>query len=649
MSTEPDVSSSTVQRSTTDRWRAALRAIADVATAPSPELAIRTLADRARSLVDAAEAEAIWPGRRHLSIAQSDGDPRPPTGAELRFSLGSDHATLTVRAPRGRTLDAADEALLADLATAAGATLAHHDARSAADASRAAAVDRELRVRAAVHAGGVGIWDFDPQSGTLTIDSHGKTILEQRAVVPVGGGWDQLLARVAPEDRERVQDTLQRALDPEGEGTYRDEYRLVSDDRRIRWVESVGRAFFDAERRPIRLTGTFRDITDRKEAERERDRVIDELARTVKFSETFVGILAHDLRNPLAAMITAAQLSQRTPAGETLAKPLDSIVKSGKRMGRMIDQLLDFTCARIGGGIPLRLEAVDLRTIAEQVVGEHRGAQPEWRIDVHARGETTGSYDADRLAQVLSNLIGNAMQHGSREEGVDIVLDGTNPTHVAIEVSNHGVIPFDVLPLIFEPFRGSNRKRDGSRGLGLGLYVTRQLVLGHGGDVDVVCDRGQTTFRIHLPRRPADPISPRREAGDREVERLAAPPAATAVTAQLFGVVPLHERAPGEYWSLFQRYLRLLDAVIRRQTYKDEPADVSDELRAVADGLGGLRAGAREVAELHARALRQRTRGAPAAKQSMLIAEGRLLALELMGHLVSFYRRRAAFGAMGRE
>lgn len=129
-------------------------------------------------------------------------------------------------------------------------------------------------------------------------------------------------------------------------------------------------------------------------------------------------------------------------------------------------------------------------------------------------------------------------------------------------------------------------------------------------------------------------------------DALAAAPT-TAVTTKVLGVAPLSLRAPSEYWPLFERYARVLDHSLDRHTYRDPAAGASEELRAIAEGLGALEAGAREIADLHARALRQKTRTATFHKAEAYTAEGRLIAFELMGHLVSYYRRRASVNSRG--
>jgi signal transduction histidine kinase len=177
------------------------------------------------------------------------------------------------------------------------------------------------------------------------------------------------------------------------------------------------------------------------------------------------------------------------------------IVSSGERMTRMIDQILDWTRMRSDAGhVRVVCADCDLAAVTEAVVGEHRARAGDVPIAVEARGTLRGNWDADRLAQALSNLVGNAVDHASKP-GVRVHLDGAGD-EVSISVENDGRIDDDVLPVIFEPFRGraSGSKLRG-RGLGLGLYITRQIVLAHGGRIDVLQPAGErVVFAVQLPR-----------------------------------------------------------------------------------------------------------------------------------------------------
>jgi hypothetical protein len=153
---------------------------------------------------------------------------------------------------------------------------------------------------------------------------------------------------------------------------------------------------------------------------------------------------------------------------------------------------------------------------------------------------------------------------------------------------------------------------------------------------------------VHLPRAVPAPRAPTSASETNQapaIEALTATAPPMSITAQLFGAPPLHERAPHEYWPLFERYTRLLEAALDHHTYRGIEHNISAELQAIAEQLGRLGAGAREVADLHARALRQKTRDASAGKAQALTSEGRIVSFELMGHLLSFYRRRAGISS----
>jgi signal transduction histidine kinase len=179
------------------------------------------------------------------------------------------------------------------------------------------------------------------------------------------------------------------------------------------------------------------------------------------------------------------------------------MVNSGRRMSRMIDDMLDLTRARLGGGIPLRRQEVDFGQLVQRVIQEHQLSFPEGRFETRQEGDLSGYWDADRLAQVTSNLIGNALEHGEKQDPVEVGLSGVRPDFITLAVSNTGVIPEEVLPHLFDPFRGGQRHLGRSDGLGLGLYIVQQIVLAHGGRVDVNTDARRTSFVVQIPRKPA--------------------------------------------------------------------------------------------------------------------------------------------------
>jgi two-component system, sensor histidine kinase and response regulator len=229
---------------------------------------------------------------------------------------------------------------------------------------------------------------------------------------------------------------------------------------------------------------------------------LQDRTEALRLSEMFVAVLGHDLRNPLNAIVTAAHLLQRQSAEAPVKKTADLVLSSGKRMGRMIEDMLDLARARLAGGIPLKREPLDLGTLIERVVREHRMIFPARRIECHQNGSLWGEWDADRLAQVASNLIGNALQYGDPSAAVEVRMDGTDDARVALSVANGGSIPSELLPHLFDPFRGRSRDAARGDGLGLGLYIVQQLVLAHGGTINVESgSNNRTVFRVSVPRR----------------------------------------------------------------------------------------------------------------------------------------------------
>jgi len=261
-------------------------------------------------------------------------------------------------------------------------------------------------------------------------------------------------------------------------------------------------AYYEAPRElSAREIEIARAIAHHVAAALQRFAFVAELEETLRFNEMFTGVLGHDLRNPLNAIMTAAQLALRRGESEKMVKPLARILTSGDRMARMIDQLLDFTRVRVGSGIPVERRRFDLVPLVRQVIDELDDANPDWQLGLEHAGDAEGPWDSDRLLQVFSNLVANAVQHGIPKHGVRVRIDGTRAELVRVEIHNMGAIPHDLLPKLFDPMSGGERRGGGSRGLGLGLYITQQIVKAHGGSIEVrSTDEDGTTFAVALPR-----------------------------------------------------------------------------------------------------------------------------------------------------
>lgn len=228
---------------------------------------------------------------------------------------------------------------------------------------------------------------------------------------------------------------------------------------------------------------------------------IEALQQTVRYNEMFTGMLGHDLRNPLGAIMTSAQLAMMRQESPRMLKPLQRIVSAGSRMSRMIDQLLDFTRVRVGSGIPIEPRPTDLLPLLREVIDELDGGSSPKAFAFEHVGDAAGAWDPDRLSQVFSNVIANAVQHGASGRCCTVRVDGTASELVRVDVHNHGSIPADLLPHLFDPLSGNERRRSKSQGLGLGLFISSQIVDAHGGRIEVRSseDHG-TTLRVVLPR-----------------------------------------------------------------------------------------------------------------------------------------------------
>jgi signal transduction histidine kinase len=229
-------------------------------------------------------------------------------------------------------------------------------------------------------------------------------------------------------------------------------------------------------------------------------RDLQERTEALRLNEMFMAVLSHDLRNPLGAILGCAHALQAIAPNDKVRELAQRTANSGRRMSGLIEDVLDVVRARLAGGIAIETEAADLGAIAERVVAELQAAHAERRIDIVREGSLDGRWDPDRVSQVLSNLVANALQHGTPERGIEVRLDGTDASVVVADVVNGGTIAPELLSGLFDPFRGAQREPGRQGGLGLGLYIVKEVVEAHGGRVEARSHDGETRFRVVLPR-----------------------------------------------------------------------------------------------------------------------------------------------------
>jgi PAS domain S-box-containing protein len=361
------------------------------------------------------------------------------------------------------------------------AAIRANELAEAANAAREAAADNEERFRSLVATAAAVVWRADAD-GRIHVDrASWDTFVGIELDDADPDGW---LMAVHPHDHDQIR--LAWAQARASGSPYTCQHRLLRRNGTFGWV--VARAA------PIAKAGVVREwigmMTD-----------VSERVRIEEAREQFIAVLGHDLRNPLSAISLGAELLAKLPA------PYDvmgaQIARSARRMEIMIRDVMDFTRGRLGGGIPVVVGSCDLGGICQEVVAEMKQAHPERDIRCATEGLLRSECDTDRMEQVISNLIGNAITHGedpilvtARDAGDDIEL---------IVESCGAPIPEPSMARMFEPYsRGIRLMPTGeiAPGLGLGLYIVSEIVRAHGGTI-AVTSGARTTFTVRYPRKPA--------------------------------------------------------------------------------------------------------------------------------------------------
>jgi two-component system, sensor histidine kinase and response regulator len=249
----------------------------------------------------------------------------------------------------------------------------------------------------------------------------------------------------------------------------------------------------------VRMHQQAEQLRSQAEALAARDAELRLAREAEQIRDVFLGVLSHDLRSPLNAIAIGTALLARDPViMRTVGATVERTQRSVERMERLISDILDYTRGQIGGGIPITRERANLAALCRQILDERQLAFPERRLQLTVHGDPSVFWDPGRMAQVLSNLVGNALEH-SDTGLIEVDIDATDPDLINIAIVNDGCIAPEILPRLFEPFRRGDNQ---SKGLGLGLFIVREIVRAHGGRVVVQTDRhlNQTRFVIQCAR-----------------------------------------------------------------------------------------------------------------------------------------------------
>ncbi len=339
----------------------------------------------------------------------------------------------------------------------------------------------------------VGLAIIDPELRYLRVNE----LLARMSRKPVAAHLRRTVREVHPAEADWLEPLLRRVLET-GEGIAGQErvYQPMPSEPPL----TVLANYFPVRSFSGRVQGVgiaVADITPLKRAE-------EQLRRGAEFRERFLGIVGHDLRGPLNSIhLSARALADSSALSERDRKMAQRIIFSAERMVRMIVELLDFARSRLGGGMPVDPRPGHLDALCRQVVEELEASHPGGRLALQVLGSSEGRWDTGRLAQVFSNLVGNALQYSPEGSPIRVTLDGRAPEVVEVAVHNHGPpISPELLTELFNPFRrGAQADSSSLGGLGLGLYIVQQIVVAHGGTVHADSREGQgTTFTVRLPR-----------------------------------------------------------------------------------------------------------------------------------------------------
>ncbi len=338
------------------------------------------------------------------------------------------------------------------------------------------------------------VWTAKPDGQLDFVNDRVLKYFEASEADVLGAGWQ---AVIHPDDLPRCIALWTHSLKT-GE-PYEVEFRLRRPDGSYLWHLGRALAVRDSKGRIVKWFGTNTDIDEVKCAR-------DELERRATFEQQLIGIVSHDLRDPLNAIGLAASLLRTAgPLDDKQSKLLTRIDTASDRAGRLIRDLLDFTSSRFTGTIPIRPADANFREIVDQVMGEMRILHPLRSATIAHEGSQNGRWDTDRISQVVTNLVGNAFQHST--EGSEIVVKTCGePSSVSLEVKNASApISESDRARLFSPFeRGVEAAQRRGRSVGLGLFIADQIVKAHEGMIELSSTAEGTTFRVVLPRHPRE-------------------------------------------------------------------------------------------------------------------------------------------------
>jgi two-component system CheB/CheR fusion protein len=352
------------------------------------------------------------------------------------------------------------------------------------------------RLKFAVDSAGLGTWDYDPQSKELIWDKRCKEIfgISQSGVIDM----PTFLELIHSDDRIHVKNSIRKTLSDKDSGEFDLEFRTIPINEKVKWLKAKGRAYFNEEGIAIRFIGTLLDITVQK--------LIDEATRDLlKKKDEFISIASHELKTPITSLKAALQMIECMTIQKVEMKPAHGFVQKGiKQVDKLIELIKDLLeVTKIQAG---KLELKKTWFILDELIAEcceDLQIQAE-KHQLIIEGETAISVYADRnrLEQVIVNLISNAIKYSPGGEKI-IITASRSDKGIKIAVTDFGIgIPKDQIPFLFDRFYRVDETSQRYSGLGLGLYISAEIVRRHNGHIHIESKQGEgSTFWFIIPEK----------------------------------------------------------------------------------------------------------------------------------------------------
>ncbi len=362
-----------------------------------------------------------------------------------------------------------------------------------AEAERLLSESKE-RLKSAVDSTGLGTWDYDPKIEELVWDKRCKEIFGLKPSDHV----DMALyfSLIHPDDRDWVEKKINESMDASNEGEFNIEHRTVPVDGKIKWLKGRGKVYFDKQHIPIRFVGTLLDITMEK--------LLDEATKELlKKKDEFISIASHELKTPITSLKGALQMIERIAPKNEEMKPvqmfIQKAIKQVDKLVELIGDLLDVTKIQ-SGKLSLRKTDFLLDDLIKECCEELQNGSLKHSLVVEGDTNVEIRADRNRLEQVLINLVSNAIKYSPDGERVIIDVTQTNEG-VKIAITDFGIgIPPNKIPYLFDRFYRVDEASQRYAGLGLGLYISSEIVKRHHGHINIDSEEGKgSTFWFVIP------------------------------------------------------------------------------------------------------------------------------------------------------